>query len=186
MAKTGLKRPVCVLLNETQSTPSYSGGMVVGKAISANISIEINETLLYADDGVAESVKAFKSGKISLNTDDIVYEVQGFLLGHTVTANSLTANANDVAPHVGVGFYGSVIRSGVTKFRAIWLYKVKFGECADESKTKGESIESTTPTIEGTIMQLSNGDWKTEQIFETEAAAVIWLNSKAGITEDDD
>jgi hypothetical protein len=105
------------------------------------------------------------------------------LLGHTVTATTLTANSNDVAPYVGVGFYGSVVRGGLTKYRAIWLYKVMFGEGADESKTKGESIEFTTPQIEGTIMQLTNGDWKTEQIFATEQLAVTWLNEKAGISE---
>jgi len=83
---------------------------------------------------------------------------------------------------VGCGFYGSVIRGGVTKYRAIWLYKVKFGESADESKTKGESIEFTTPSIEGTILQLDSGDWKTEQLFETETSAVTWLNTQANIT----
>lgn len=181
MAKTGLKHIVGAKLNASASPPTYTNGIVVGKAITANVSVEVNEAILYADDAVAESVKAFKSGKITLNTDDLTYEVQGMLLGHTVTGDTLRANSNDVAPYVGVGFYGAVIREGVTKYRAVWFYKVQFGEFADESKTKGESIEFTTPTIEGTLMTLPSGDWKDETTIATEEAALAWLDAKAGI-----
>ncbi len=52
---------------------------------------------------------------------------------------------------------------------------------SDESKTKGESIEFTTPTIEGTLMTLPNGDWKDETIVAAEDAALAWLDAKAGI-----
>lgn len=184
MAKTGMKHVVGAVLNESTAVPSYTNGMVLGKAISASVSIEVSEAILYADDSIAESVKEFKSGKISLNTDDLTYAVQGMLLGHTVTDETLTANSNDVAPNVGIGFYGSVIRNGVTKYRAVWFYKVKFSEPNDESKTKGESIEFATPTIEGTIMKLSNGDWKGETTVASEEEAQMWLDIKAGIEEE--
>jgi phi13 family phage major tail protein len=176
-----LKHIVGAKLNASASPPTYTNGIVVGKAITANVSVEVNEAILYADDAVAESVKAFKSGKITLNTDDLTYEVQGMLLGHAVTGDTLRANSNDVAPYVGVGFYGAVIREGVTKYRAVWFYKVQFGEMADESKTKGESIEFTTPTIEGTLMTLPSGDWKDETTVATEESALAWLDAKAGI-----
>lgn len=185
MAKTGLKHIVGAKLDETAATPSCSDGMIIGKAISANVSVEVNEVILYADDTVAESVKEFKSGKITLNTDDLTYPVQGMLLGHTATETTLRANSNDVAPYVGVGFYGQVIRGGATKSRAVWFRKVKFGEMSDESKTKGESIEFTTPTIEGTVMKLADGSWKEETIVATEAAALAWLDGKANITSID-
>jgi phi13 family phage major tail protein len=186
MAKVGLKHIIGAELDESGATPSYSNGTVIGKAISANVSVEINEALLYADDSVAESIKEFKSGKISLNTDDLSYAVQGLLLGHTVTDSTLKANSNDVAPYVGVGFYGQVVRGGTVKYRAVWLYKVKFGEPGDESKTKGDNIEFITPTIEGTLMKLANGDWKDETLVATETAAALWLDGKAGIEVDDD
>jgi phi13 family phage major tail protein len=188
MAKTGLKHVVGAPLKTDGRT--YNAGMVLGKAIAASISVEISEVLLYGDDSVCESIKEFKTGKISLNTDDLTYPVQGLLLGHTVTENTLVANANDVAPEVGVGFYGSVIRGGTTKYRAVWLNRCKFAEPSDESKTKGENIEFSTPTCEGTIMKRTDGQWKEEEIFTTETAAVTWLDGKAGISagviEDDE
>jgi phi13 family phage major tail protein len=168
-------------LDATKTAPTYTDGIIIGKAISANVSVEVNEAILYADDAVAESVKAFKSGKISLNTDDLTYEVQGMLLGHSVSGDTLKANSNDVAPYVGVGFYGAVIRNGVTKYRAVWFYKAQFGEFSDESKTKGDNIEFTTPTIEGTLMALPSGDWKDETTVAAESDALAWLDAKAGI-----
>ena len=52
--------------NETYGTP-----VQLAKAISADLSIELNEATLYADDGQAESVKEFKSGTLSLGVDDM-------------------------------------------------------------------------------------------------------------------
>lgn len=43
--------------DETYGTPK-----VLAKAISADLSIELAEAILYADDGASEVVKEFKSG----------------------------------------------------------------------------------------------------------------------------
>ena len=42
---------------ETYGTPA-----VLAKAMTAEISVELNEAALYADDGTSEIVKEFKSG----------------------------------------------------------------------------------------------------------------------------
>jgi phi13 family phage major tail protein len=184
MAKIGLKHVVGGVLNDSGSTPTYTGGRVLGKAISASLSFEFNEATLFADDAVAEKVREFKSGKLTLGTDDLTYEVQGMLLGHTATATSLKKKATDVAPYVGVGFCGTVIRNDVRKYRAIWLWKVKFGVPNEELKTKGESIEFTTPSIEGTVLKIANEDYHDEMLAETEEEAIQWLDTKAGIAEE--
>lgn len=46
---------------ETYGTPSQ-----LAKAISADLSVELAEATLYADDGASEIVKEFKSGTLSL------------------------------------------------------------------------------------------------------------------------
>ena len=51
---------------ETYGTPSQ-----LAKAISADLSVELAEATLYADDGASEIVKEFKSGTLSLGIDDI-------------------------------------------------------------------------------------------------------------------
>ncbi len=45
--------------------------MPLAKAISAELSVELAEATLYADDGAAEIVKEFKSGTLTLGIDDI-------------------------------------------------------------------------------------------------------------------
>jgi len=156
---------------------------VIGKAIQADIAIETNDVKLYADDVVAESDKSFKSGKITLGVDDLSDIIQAEFLGHSVAdiTGEITANGSDENPYVGIGFYGVKMVNRVKKYRAIWFMKVQFAEPADANKTKGETLEFTTPVLEGTIMQDDIGDWKKEQTFATEAEAKTYLEGKAGI-----
>ena len=39
-----------------------------------------------------------------------------------------------------------------------------------------------TPTIEGTVFQMSDGSWKEQAEFTDETKAVEWLNKKAGMS----
>jgi phi13 family phage major tail protein len=182
MAKIGLKYIVAAPITENGTTVSYADGIAIGKAISAGLSINVASADLYADDGLAESVKEFSSGTMTLGVDDLSYAAQALLLGHSVTgSDALTAHGSDEGAYVGVGFYAPVVRGGVKSWRAVWLSKVKFAEPNDDYATKGNSIEFQTPTIEGTVMTASNGVWKLEKLCASEAAAVTWLDTQAGI-----
>ncbi|RDU22759.1 major tail protein [Anaerosacchariphilus polymeriproducens] len=183
MAKVGLKHPVYALYNDATGTPVYTNGAVIGKAIKEELSIESNEVALYADDAIDELDKSFKSGKVTININDLTVETQSVLLGHTINASGeLVANATDSSPYVGHGFYGRTVKNKVSKWRAVWLTKVQFAEPNDSQETQGETIAFQTPTIEGTIMKDINGVWKKEKTFNTEAEAVAWLEAKAVIT----
>ena len=192
MSKIGLKYPVYALATENEETSviSYSGGRVLAKAIKADISIEKNDIKLYADDVVAEEDNSFKSGKVTLEHDDLPDYAKVDLLGNTegavvdtaIGTKEIIASSSDVAPYVGFGFYGKKRVRGVNYWRAIWLKKVKFGEPADDLETRGESIAFKSHAIEGTIMEAVDGRWKEEGTFSTEEKARNWLNGKAGIT----
>lgn len=172
MAKIGLKYPV------------YKGATtegVIGKAIQADISITVNDVKLYADDGIAESDKSFQSGTITLGIDDLSDTVQTAFLGHAVSEGEITAKGTDDSPYVGIGFYGVKKVSGVRKYRAIWLTKVQFAEPSDTNVTKGETVEFSTPVLEGTIMLDDSGNWKQEKTFATEAEAITYLQAKSGV-----
>lgn len=192
MPKIGLKYPVYALATEVGAAITYASGAVLAKAISASIKIESNDVKLYADDAVSETDKSFSSGTITLNGDDLSDAVRVALLGYTEGAQvdatlgskELSAGSSTTPATVGVGFYAKRVKAGVTSWRAIWLKKVQFAEPADESKTKGESVEFQTPTLEGTIMMAADDKWKEEGTFSTEASAIAWLNGKAGISSD--
>lgn len=146
---------------ETYGTP-----IQLAKAIKADLSVELAEATLYADDGPAEVVKEFKGGKLSLNIDDIGVNATGDLTGAQPDDNGvLISGSEDGGSPVAVGFRAKKTNG---KYRYFWLYKVKFGIPAANLSTKGDSITFSTPTIEGTVMRRNKVDengrhpWKAE------------------------
>jgi phi13 family phage major tail protein len=134
--------------------------------MTADLSVELNEATLYADDGAAEVVKEFKAGTLSLGIDDIGAPVASDLTGSTIDANGVVISASeDGGDPVAVGFRA---KKSNGKYRYYWLYRVKFGIPATNLATKGDSITFSTPTIEGTIMRRNKLDafgkhpWKAE------------------------
>lgn len=144
----------------------YGTPQVLAKAISAELSVELNEAILYADDGAAEIVKEFKSGTLSLGIDDIGAAVASDLTGANIDNNGVVVSAaEDGGQPVAVGFRA---RKADGRYRYFWLYRVKFGVPATNLQTKGDSINFSTPTIEGTVTRRNKPDvfgnhpWKTE------------------------
>ena len=177
MAKIGLNNLYYAKLTEAQDgTPSYDGAKSFGKAITANVSISNNSAMLYADDSLAESDTSFQSGIISLGTDDDREATFADVLGHTIDANgNVVRNVNDVAPYVAVGRVVVKLVGNVKVYKVEILYKVKFAEPSQEDNTRGESVEFSTPTIEGTISALANGKWSEAQTFATKAEAIAYI-----------
>jgi len=139
----------------------------LAKAISADLSIEMNEATLYADDGAVEVVREFKSGTLSLGVDDIGEDVACDLTGVTIDSNRVVISAaEDGGNPVAIGFRA---RKANKKYRYYWLYRVKFGVPATNLATKGDSITFSTPTIEGTILRRNKVDSKNSHPWKAEA-----------------
>ena len=147
--------------NETYATP-----VQLAKAMNADLSVELAEATLYADDGAAEIVKEFKNGTLSLGVDDVGASVASDLTGATIDANGVVVSTSeDGGDPVAVGFRA---KKSNGKYKYYWLYRVKFGIPATNLATKGDSITFSTPTIEGTILRRNKVDgngkhpWKAE------------------------
>lgn len=185
-----MKYPVAALYTESGTTVTYASGFVLAKAISAKVNISTNDEKLYADDAICESDKSFASGTVTIGLDDLydpakvalLNYVQGTIADVSAGTYELMASGSASGAYVGFGFYARTKRGGVDKYRAIWLKKVQFGEPSDEFETRGEKTTFKTPELEGNVMVAADGYWKTEATFDTEAEAVTYLNTKAGIT----
>lgn len=158
--------------NETYGKPKQ-----LAKAISADLSIELNEATLYADDGQAEAVKEFKGGTLSLGVDDIGHKVAADLVGAKLDSNGvLISGSEDTSKYVAIGFRAKKANG---KYKYYWLYRVLFGVPATNLATKGDSISFQTPTIEGSIFRRNkldgnnNHPWKAEATETNENAAII-------------
>ena len=147
--------------NETYATP-----VQLAKAMTADLSVELAEATLYADDGAAEIVKEFKSGTLSLGVDDLGGAVASDLTGSTIDNNGVViSTAEDGGTPVAVGFRA---KKSNGKYRYFWLYRVKFGIPATALATKGDSITFNTPTIEGTILRRNKVDGKGKHPWKAE------------------
>ena len=147
--------------DETYGTPAK-----LAKAMTADLSVELAEATLYADDGASEIVKEFKSGTLSLGIDDIGNSIASVLTGATIDSNNVVISASeDGGNPVAIGFRA---KKSNGKYRYFWLYRVKFGIPSTSLATKGDSITFSTPTIEGTVLRRNKPDgsgkhpWKAE------------------------
>ena len=167
MATIGLdKLYYATITDDENGEEIYGTPTQLAKAISAELSVELAEATLYADDGAAEIVKEFKNGPISLGVDDIGSTTAAALTGVTVDKNNVVvSNSEDGGDPVAVGFRA---KKSNGKYKYYWLYRVKFGIPATNLATKGDSITFSTPTIEGTVLRRNKPDtsgkhpWKAE------------------------
>ena len=172
------------ITEDTEGNETYDTPKILAKAMTAELTIDPAEATLFADDGVCEVVKEFKSGTLTLGIDDIGTAVAGDLIGVKVDNNGvLVSSVEDSAEPVAVGFRAKKANG---KYRYFWLYRVKFGIPGTSLQTKGDSITFSTPTIEGTVMRRNKEDaggnhpWKIEvtegEIGVTTATISGWFS----------
>lgn len=181
MALIGLNNFWYSKLTEAQDgTPTYDGAKSIGKAVSCSVSITNNSAKLYADDALAESDTGFQSGTVTLGTDDDREATFADLLGHAIDKETgeVTYNSTDSAPWVAVARILVKMVNNVRLYKAMILYKVKFAEPSEDENTQGENLEFSTPSIEGTVAALANGNWKTAETFSTKAEALAYIQEK--------
>ena len=148
--------------NETYETPTP-----LAKAMTADLSVELAEATLYADDGAAEIVKEFKNGTLSLGIDDLGATIASDLTGATIDSDGvIISTQEDGGAPVAVGFRAKKANG---KYKYYWLYRVKFGIPATNLATKGDSITFSTPTIEGTILRRNKIDGANKHPWKAEA-----------------
>lgn len=167
MATIGLDKLYYAKITEdANGIETYGTPVVLAKAMTAGISVDMNDASLFADDGTSELVKEFKSGTLSLGVDNIGESVAADLTGTVIDANgAVISTAEDGGDPVAVGFRAKLSNG---KYRYYWLYRVIFGIPATNLTTKGDSITFSTPTIEGAIVRRNKLDafnrhpWKAE------------------------
>lgn len=167
MATIGLDSLFYAKITEDQNgIETYGTPKVLAKAMTAELSIELIEAILYADDGASEVVKEFKSGALSLGIDDIGSLVAQDLTGCKIDSNNVVVSrSEDGGSPVAVGFRAKKANG---KYRYFWLYRVIFSVPATSLATKGDSITFSSPTIEGTVFRRNKLDGENKHPWKAE------------------
>ena len=194
MAGFGLKHLVVAPVTaETASTITYGTGAVCEHARRAAITYNWDEAKLYGDDKLAEYIKSLQDADIELETTELT-PATAVLMGLEVEKTASTSSTpavytmvTDQSDSVGVGYVAVDFINGEKVYTGVWIHKVTFTRNNEERSTKEDTVNWQSPTVSGKCWPLALGANGENQIrdfseFETETAAVAWVNSKAGIT----
>ena len=165
-----------VMIAPMKDDETYDAVKRLAKGIKGEMSVEVAEGTLYADDGVDEIVKEFVKGTLKLNVNDLEPADTAMLLGQYIDSNKVIyAGENDEPPYFAIGF--RVKKSSGGKYRYIWLYKVKFKIPNESYETKGSGINFVTPELEGEFIKRDkDGMWKADFTgVPTDPIAVDWF-----------
>ena len=185
MARTGLKKGKYNKHDTTGKYAALEGNKVpcLEKVIDEKFAAEFNSAELYADDGLAETDYSFKKGALTITVANDDDEKDAFLMGNTIEEGEVTKTIDDAAPEVGYGHIVTKMVGGVKKFKVEFFPRVKFTKITTDAKTKGESVEFGTTSVEGVVYPLQAdfngmkaGVWERHKTFATEAEAEAYLD----------
>ena len=185
MARIGYKKGKYNKIDaETKKYAAVEGAVpCLEKVIDEKFSAEYNSAELYADDALAECDYSFKKGTLSITVANDDDEKDAELMGNTIEDGEVTKKVSDTAPEFGYGHIVTKMVGGVRKFKVEFFPRVKWTKITTDAKTRGESVEFGTTSIEGTVFPLdadfngmTAGTWEKHQTFATEAEAEAYLD----------
>lgn len=197
MAIIGVSKPYFAKYAESEGTVTYSGGGILGRVQSVDVTINTSDSNdLYLDNVLSESERTFSDGDLTIAADAMSQEASAAVLGITPKAldsisgitdegvQELVYDDDQVIPDLGVGFVIKKRVKGTTRWRAVVLTKVKFAVPNDAATTQGETIEWQVPKLTGGIMRddTAKHAWKREATFTTEAQAETYIKARLNIT----
>ena len=93
MAKIGLNNFRYGIFND--ETETYGEPLSLGKVIDCKVSLDLNSTELYADDGLAESDYSVKKGTVTITFDEDDDETIANLTDHTIVDGEIVRKDTD-------------------------------------------------------------------------------------------
>lgn len=177
----GVSKPIVAKYDLEAGT--YSDGFVCGEAQAAGAAPSYTSQNLYGDNKAVEQITRFQNAQVTLNTTKLPLVAASVMFGHTVdqSTKKVTKSADDEANYVGVGYVVTLVANGVYSYEADIIHCCKFQEPAGNFQTIGDSITFATPALTGTAIADKEGDWETDQVFDTEEAALEFIKTKFGM-----
>lgn len=186
MANIGLRNAKYNLIDYTTNKYKALTNSVVpvlGKMIDAKLTENRSDVSLFADDSLAEYDSSFTGGSIALTLADVDDATYAEIKGCTISSTEITENEEDSSPEIGYGHIVTKMVNGVKKYKVEFLPRIRVTKITADAKTKGETIEFNTVSLEGKVMALNKavnglqvGDWHKVKTFDTLAAAITYLD----------
>jgi hypothetical protein len=172
------------------SMPTYGNGVVIHEARNCNISKTYNDNPLYGDDRIVDDDNCLTALTASFEPTGLSDSDRMLLFGENeISVGGLTCQveSDNETPYGGFGFIRKMRDSGVVKYEAWIILKIKFQEESQNTATKEGSISWNTPTLNGRaagvyIDNTGKLRWRVHETFETIAAAKSWINTVLNVS----
>ena len=193
MAYIGMRKPQFAKITTPRvdgSAITYGTPIVLGPAVSANLTFDVADNPDYGDDVIIDNDKGINGYNIALETNDITAAARAECLGWKKVMSTVTTTnvdhyeVNDGAPPEGGFAYIRVkMFKGVRKYEAFFFHALQCSSGGENASTKQKQITWNHPTINASGIGVyldSSGearyfDWME---FDTESAAQTWINGK--------
>lgn len=197
MAYIGMRKPKFWPISTPRvdgSAISYGSPVVIGPAVSANVTFDVADNPDYGDDVIIDNDKGVNGYTIALETNDISVEARAACLGWVAKQDRSTPPAvthyevTDAAPpEGGLSYIRVKMFKGVKKFEAFFFHALQFSDGGENASTKQKQITWNHPTMNGTgigcyIDSTGVAKYFNWMEFASESAAETWINSQAGYT----
>lgn len=167
----------------------YDQKRVLGEIIETVVTPNYADNPLYAGDAIRENDNGMTGGTVSINTDHVEAETEGYVLGYEYDESKKTYRVTDSAsPYVGYAYVQVLQHNSVVSYKAVFLKKVQFALQSQTARTKENTITWQTPTLAGNFMGVNdNADGKISYEehgdFATLPEAEAWIDSMFGSSE---
>lgn len=194
MAYIGMRKPIFAPITSRVdgSAITYGTPLILGPAVSANLTFDTVDNPDYGDDVVIDNDKGVNGYSIAMETNDISKEGRAACLGwKPVTGTGTTIIEYDVTdaapPEGGLGYIRVKLFRGVRKYEAFFYHALQCSSGGENASTKGRQITWNHPTINASGIGVyidSSGEAKYFKWmeFDTEDAALDWIYGKFGTT----
>jgi phi13 family phage major tail protein len=172
MAKVGLKNIVVAkIVSETAEATTYDTVRKISKAMTANVTPNVNSATLYGDDQAQETIEELADVTVEVGINDLSNEDYAYIMGKTVDENGgVTDSVTDEAPYLALGYEVPLTKG---RKRVTWLYKGKFGLPSETDQTKQGATSFQTPTISARFIPREDGKWRYRvESTETNSAVI--------------
>lgn len=168
---------------DTES-PTYDAALEIGDTNAIKASPTTANATADGDDKQVANISQVTGWTVEWTGWGVPAETAGKLYGHTLTGDStkqVDEKMEDIAPYVGIGYLRTMAdKTNKKTFMAYYYYKAQAVQGDEESTSGGSSLNLASTTVTFNAIEPSFGPTRSYQEFDTEAAAVEWLKTKAG------
>lgn len=130
---------------------TFAKPVPVPSVIGIDITDNTDNVTFYSDDSVEQVIPAFSGKEVTIELGYLSHEIESKISGNTFENGVFVQNANATAKEYALLFRAPLSKGG---YQYVCLYKGVLSRTEANYKTKEDSIEGQTVTLNGVFMPL--------------------------------